>query len=95
MVTMPPEYSEEERMRQQSAGPLAPGREDQAGLEAGERARAEAEAEYLDSDGNEARAPGETCERCGALITPGQDVRRLPDGHWIHEACPPDRLPPG
>jgi hypothetical protein len=37
---------------------------------------------------NEAHAPGMTCERCGAVITPGQDVRRRADGQWMHEICP-------
>jgi hypothetical protein len=37
---------------------------------------------------NEAHAPGETCEICGAPITPGQDVRRRADGRWMHEVCP-------
>jgi uncharacterized OB-fold protein len=37
---------------------------------------------------NEAHAPGMVCERCGAVITPGQDVRRRADGQWMHEVCP-------
>jgi hypothetical protein len=37
---------------------------------------------------NEAHAPGMICERCGAVITPGQDVRRRADGQWMHEICP-------
>jgi hypothetical protein len=87
-VTTPPEYSEEERMRQQSAGPLPSGREDLAEREADERAREEGEAEYLDPAGNEAHAPGGTCELCGGVITASQDARRLLDGNWVHEACP-------
>ncbi|SRR5712691_10276438 len=90
-VTMPPEYSDEERMWQQSAGPVAPGGEELAEREAGERARAEAELEYLDPESNEAHAPGQVCERCGATITASQDARRLPGGHWVHEVCPPGR----
>jgi hypothetical protein len=39
-------------------------------------------------EGNEAHAPGKTCERCGAVIAPGEDARRRPDGHWVHEICP-------
>ena len=39
-------------------------------------------------DDNEAHAPGKACERCGAVITPGQDVRRRADGRWVHEICP-------
>jgi hypothetical protein len=37
---------------------------------------------------NEAHAPGKVCELCGAVITPGQDVRRRADGKWMHEICP-------
>lgn len=37
---------------------------------------------------NEAQAPGNVCELCGAVITPGQDVRRRADGKWMHEICP-------
>jgi len=39
-------------------------------------------------DDNEAHAPGQVCELCGAVITPGQDVRRRADGQWMHEVCP-------
>lgn len=37
---------------------------------------------------NEAHAAGRTCEICGAIITPDQDVRRRADGQWMHEVCP-------
>jgi hypothetical protein len=37
---------------------------------------------------NEAHAPGQACARCGAAISPGQDVRRRADGTWVHEICP-------
>lgn len=37
---------------------------------------------------NEAHAPGKMCERCGQAIAAGQDARLLPDGSWVHEACP-------
>ena len=87
-MTIQPEYGEEKRMEQQSAGPIPPGHADRAGREGDEHAREEAEAEYLDPSGNEAHAPGETCERCGAVLTASQDARRLPDGHWVHEICP-------
>jgi hypothetical protein len=40
------------------------------------------------SGGHEAHAPGNACERCGDVITSGQDARRLPNGKWVHEACP-------
>ncbi len=39
-------------------------------------------------DDNEAHAPGKMCERCGQEIAAGQDARLLPDGSWVHEACP-------
>jgi hypothetical protein len=42
------------------------------------------------ADDNEAQAPGQVCELCGSVITPGQDVRRRADGQWMHEVCPPD-----
>lgn len=37
---------------------------------------------------NEAHAGGKVCERCGAVITPGQNARRRADGEWMHEVCP-------
>jgi hypothetical protein len=89
-MTITPEYGEEERMRQQSERVLPRDPEDRAEQEIEEHDRAETELEYLEPEGNEAHAPGEVCERCGAVITASQDVRRLPDGHWIHEVCPPD-----
>ena len=55
--------------------------------------RQEHAVEHDDQDGslwseNEAHAPGMICERCGAVITLGQDVRRRADGQWVHELCP-------
>jgi hypothetical protein len=35
-----------------------------------------------------AQAAGETCGRCGHVITSGQAVRRRITGDWVHEACP-------
>jgi hypothetical protein len=99
MMTMPPEYSEEERMRQQSElrerseGVLPADREDTPEHEIEERDREEQEVEYLDPEANEAHAPGQVCARCGKVITASQDARRRPDGHWIHEVCPPDLGP--
>ena len=46
-----------------------------------------------DADDNEAHAPGNVCERCGAVIKPGEDARRRADGKWVHEVCPPDLTP--
>jgi len=96
MMTLVPEYGEEEHMTQQeedlkrrSEGVLSQDREDPAEREIEEHDRAERESAYLEPEDNEAHAPGKVCERCRAVITAGQDVRRLPDGHWIHEVCPP------
>jgi hypothetical protein len=44
---------------------------------------------YLDAESNEAHVEGKVCERCGAAIAANQDARRLPDGQWVHEVCPP------
>jgi hypothetical protein len=41
-----------------------------------------------DPEDNELHAPGQVCQRCGTVITATQDVRLLPDGHWVHEVCP-------
>jgi hypothetical protein len=87
-MTVSPEYSEEERMRQQAQGGRLGDRVDLAGREIHEHDRAERELEYLEPESNEAHAPGQVCERCGAVITASDDVRRLPDGRWIHEVCP-------
>jgi len=38
--------------------------------------------------GNEARAAGRHCGRCGRPLAPGQDVRRRASGTWVHENCP-------
>jgi hypothetical protein len=90
-MTIQPEYGEEERMRQQQSNALRP--DDQGYLverEIQEHDREDREVEYLDAEDNEAHAPGQVCERCGKVITAREDVRRLPDGHWMHEVCPPD-----
>ena len=58
--------------------------ENQAGLPGSERRYQRLD----DLEGNEAHAPGKTCERCGAVIAPGEDARRRPDGRWVHEICP-------
>ena len=81
-----PEYGEE---KWQSGGVPPPGRDDLGEREIAEHEEEERELEYLDPEDNEAHAPGEVCERCGTVITPGQDARLRPDGHWIHEVCPP------
>jgi hypothetical protein len=88
-MTTQPEYGEEERVRQQVESEQPP---DYGGheREVRTREREDAEVEYLDPESNEAHAPGQVCERCGRVITAGQDVRLRADGHWVHEVCPPD-----
>jgi hypothetical protein len=97
MTVPPPEYGEEDRLRQQPArmrdrpeSVLPPDREDAPGREIGQHDRQGREVDYLDPEDNEAHAPGQTCSRCGAVITAGQEARRLADGQWMHEACPAD-----
>jgi len=91
MMTMMPEYGEEERLRQQSeAGVLPQDREDAPEREIMEHDREDRELEYLDPEDNEAHAPGQVCARCGAVITAGQDARLRTDGRWVHEVCPVD-----
>ena len=67
--------------------------EEQRELFEGERELYEHEAgvqqrDYPGLDSNELHAVGQACERCGTVITAMQEVRRLPDGHWVHEVCP-------
>jgi hypothetical protein len=88
---MTPEYGEEVRMRQQSQGPRQrPEREGVAEREIIEHDREDREVEYLDPESNEAHAAGQVCARCGQVITASQDVRRRPEGRWMHEVCPRD-----
>jgi hypothetical protein len=96
-MTIQPEYGEEERMRQQSEelreqseGVLPQDRADSPEREIAEREREDRELLYLDPEANEAHAPGQVCARCGTVITAGQDVRRRPDGRWVHDVCPVD-----
>lgn len=51
--------------------------------EAGER-----EVDNRVPDDNELHVRGQVCQRCGGAISAAQEVRRLPDGHWVHEICP-------
>jgi hypothetical protein len=73
----PPEELEEEERE------LYGGERELYEHEAGER-----EVNYLDPEDNELHAPGQICQRCGTEIAALQEVRRLPDGQWIHEVCP-------
>ena len=88
-MTMTPEYGDEELMRQRSEAVLRRDREGEAEHEiVEEHDREDRELEYLEPEDNEAHAAGKVCQRCGAVITAGQDVRLLADGHWAHEVCP-------
>jgi hypothetical protein len=96
-MSLTPEYGKEERMRQQSEaleqeseGVLPEDRDDAPGREVEERGREDREPRYIDPEDNEARAPGQVCARCGAVITEGQDTRLRADGRWVHEVCPPN-----
>ena len=82
------EYGDEERKRfEEEEGPPEPDvAEEERDLF--ERQRAEQEVNLLDPESNEAHATGQVCERCGQVITAVQDVRRRPDGQWVHEECP-------
>ena len=48
----------------------------------------EQEVDRFDPENNELHAPGQVCARCGTAISAMQEVRRLPDGRWVHEVCP-------
>jgi hypothetical protein len=93
-MSLTPEYGEEElvsgreqRITDRSETPPSP--EPGTEPEVKELETEDRELRYLDPETNEAHAPGQVCPRCHTVITPDQDVRRLPDGHWIHEVCPP------
>ena len=96
-MSLTPEYGDEVRIRQQSEGLreqseglLPQDREDAPEREIREHDREDQELAYLDPEDNEARAPGQVCARCGAVITSGQDVRLQANGRWVHEVCPRD-----
>jgi hypothetical protein len=96
-MAMTPEYGEEElmrlqseRLRERSEDLLPQDREEAPEREITEHHREDQELAYLDPEDNEARAPGQVCERCGAVITAGQDARLRADGRWVHEVCPVD-----
>ena len=62
--------------------------EDAPEREIREHDREDRELESLNPEDNEAHAAGQLCERCGAVITAGQDARLRADGRWVHEVCP-------
>jgi hypothetical protein len=82
-----PEYGDEERKRFEAEGPPEPQVAEEEG-ELYDREREDEEVNFLDSESNEAHATGQVCERCGQVITALQEVRRRPDGRWVHEECP-------
>ena len=79
-----------EGLRRRSEGVLPQDREDAPEREIGEHDREDRELSFLDPEDNEARAPGQVCGRCGAVITAAQDARLQADGRWVHEVCPLD-----
>jgi hypothetical protein len=87
-MTIGPEYGEEENWELREKRVPPHDGEDEGEREIQEHAREGRELNYLDPESNEAHAAGQVCERCGTVITASQDVRLLPDGHWMHEVCP-------
>jgi hypothetical protein len=95
-MSLTPEYGEEELLGRDEAGVQPPStgvRPEEEGpeQELHEEEQEKRERRWMDAEDNELRAPGQVCERCGQTITESQDVRRLPDGHFVHEVCPPHR----
>jgi len=43
--------------------------------------------------GSAADAAGAACTRCAREISTGQPARRLLNGGWVHENCPPGSPP--
>jgi hypothetical protein len=78
-VTIPPDFGGQE---------MEEGLQEDLGAPPEPRAAGHHDDESARWGDNEAHAPGSVCELCGAVITPGQDVRRRADGHWMHEVCP-------
>jgi hypothetical protein len=96
-----PEYGEEkviserERRIEERSDGVFRAEDTEEEQEVGERAHEERELQTIEPQDNEAHAPGQICVRCGQLITASQDVRRLPDGRWVHEWCPGPTGAPG
>jgi hypothetical protein len=96
-MSLTPEYGEEELLGRDAAGVERPPtrslldeeqEEDELEREVSDHEREERELLRLDPEDNELHAAGQVCERCGQVITAAQDVRRLADGHFVHEVCP-------
>ena len=95
-MSLTPEYGEEQLLGRDEAGveqARTGVRPEQDGpeQELHEEERESRERRWMDAEDNELHAAGQVCERCGQTITGGQDVRRLPDGHFVHEVCPRPR----
>jgi hypothetical protein len=95
MVGITPEYGWEElgeqrseRVREQDEGLLPDEREDAPERVVEEQELVDRELVNINADENEARAVGQACGRCGAVILAGQGVRLRVDGRWVHLECP-------
>jgi hypothetical protein len=86
-MSVEPEYGKEEEIRLDRELKEHP--RDELEHEVKDRELEEEALLYLNPEDNEAHAPGKVCPRCGTVITAVQDARRLPDGQWAHEVCPP------
>jgi hypothetical protein len=96
-MSLTPEYGEEEildldeaALRRKSSA-HSPGVDYVGEQEVQERMLEDRELVGIDPEDNELHAAGQVCERCEQVITASQDVRRLVDGHFVHEVCPRSR----
>jgi hypothetical protein len=93
-MSLTPEFGEEELLGRDEAGvqrrppPSWPDAKETGEREVEESKLEGVERRRLDPDDNELHAAGQVCERCGQVITASEDVRLLPDGHFVHEVCP-------
>src|SRR3974390_2276656 len=96
-MSLTPEYGEEEFLaldeaaRRRKSSAQSPEVDYVGEQEIQERRLEDAELVSLDPEDNELHAAGQVCERCEQVITASQDVRRLVDGHFVHEVCPRSR----
>jgi hypothetical protein len=96
-MSLTPEYGEEQSLGRDAEGVERPPTRsrpdekqeaDELEREVSDREREERELFRLDPEDNELHAAGQVCERCGGVITADQDVRRLANGHVVHQVCP-------
>ena len=95
---MTPEYGGDEelhtqrveRLDERSEGLVPDEAEDAPERVVQERKLMDQTRQVINPEDNEAHAAGQRCERCGAVILAGQDVRLQYDGHWVHQVCPVD-----